>query len=119
MVIDEIMEQWSVPWGLILQALVFISIVVVLLQIKTADTLDGMRRHAPQQHVFFSIRRAAMFIKLLSLCWAVIYGYDHGWQPWPPFVLFLMAFNVHAVMYMLILKHDIWQLRRLQGQPLA
>jgi hypothetical protein len=96
----------------IFQMLVMSAIVLVLWQIKTADRLDRIR-HDHLDRLFWW-RRATMFLKLLTLCWTVVYSYSNGWAPWPPIVGFLAAFDLHVVTQTFIMRQDIARLERMR-----
>jgi hypothetical protein len=95
--------------SLIFHLLSIITIFLVLYQISIADRLDILRRH--QQDVWFHVRRGTMFLKLLSLCWMVGYSYTRGWEPWPPIIAFLAAFDIHVGFQISLMRHDLWQMR--------
>jgi hypothetical protein len=40
------------------------------------------------------IRRIALALLALSLCWSVTYSYAHAWQPWPPELALIAAINL-------------------------
>ena len=99
--------------GFIFQVLVLVSIVIVLLQLKYMDAMDRIRRN---EGWVFCLRRAFIFGKLIALCWAVIYAHNMGWQPWPPFIAFLVAFDAKVIMEILVLRGDA---RKLGGLEVA
>lgn len=81
------------------------TILFVLMQIATADFLDRLRHQ--NFGWWFHMRRGSQFLKLLALCWTVVYSERLGWEPWPPIVFFLFAFDVHVVFQTLIMRNDI------------
>lgn len=101
----------SLPWNDLLQVVTLVSAGLIMWQIKTASFLDH-RRH-PKSGWWLFVRRTSMWMKLLSLCWAVVYGHYHDWQPWPPFMVFLIFFDIYLVTHIMIMKEDIERLSRL------
>ena len=106
----------------VFQMLVMATIGLVLWEIKLAWCVDGLRYSRRKTSTvnsgrisgwWFQIRRGAMFIKLGSLCWCVVYGYSNRWLPWPPFILFIAAFDVGVVAQIFIMRRDLRRLERL------
>lgn len=97
---------------LIFQALVISAVFLILWQIKCADHLDKLRQH--NNDFWFRVRRTAMFLKMLGMCWAVIYAWGNQWAPWPPMLGFMVAFNLYLVSEIFILRADIVRLERLK-----
>jgi hypothetical protein len=95
----------------VFQMLVTIAVVLVLWQIKLAYCIDGIRY--PKRDWLFSVRRASVFIEMIALCWGVAYGHSNGWAPWPPMLLFLVAFDVSVAAQIFIMRRDLKRLERL------
>jgi cytochrome bd-type quinol oxidase subunit 2 len=102
MLIDEL----PVRWGILLPIVVMISIGVLMIHIKTAQELDRRRRN-PTRSTAFTVRGTSMWAQMLTLCWMVVYGHSQGWEPWPPFVVFLAAYDVHLVSQIVIMRADL------------
>lgn len=98
--------------NLVFQFLVMSGVALILWQIDTAKIVDKLR-HASNggYRGLFVVRRLAMFLKALCLCWAVYYSSTRGWTPWPPFLLFLAAFDSYVIVHILIMRRDIERLR--------
>lgn len=96
---------------LLFQSLVGGAIVLVLWQIKVADHLDALRSNS--KGGWFWWRRTAMFLKLVALCWTVVYSYENHWEPWPPITIFLAAFDFHVLTQICIMRRDLVRLERL------
>jgi hypothetical protein len=108
-----------ISWSLLFQLLVIAAVFLVLVQIWVSDCLDRVRRHQTQR-LLFRARRAAMFLLLLSLIGAVIYGRKNGWDPWPPVVIFMFLFNVYIITQILVMRDDLARFGRiamLSGRP--
>jgi hypothetical protein len=86
--------------------LVIIAVFLVAAEIKIADCLDKLRRHLTHRFLF-RMRRTAMFLNLLSLCWAAGYSYSLGWDPWPPFIAFLLAYDAYVGAQILVMRDDL------------
>jgi hypothetical protein len=105
-----ILDELPIHWGLIFQVLSFITIFLMLWEIDTAKALDDMRWSRMTGWMFVA-RRVAMWLKALTLCWAVIYIHGRGWQPWPPIVAFMAAFGLYTAMNTLVMRADIAKLK--------
>jgi cell division protein FtsW (lipid II flippase) len=105
MLIDEI----PIRWGILLPIVVLISVGVLMVHIKTAQDLDRRRRN-PTKSASFSVRNGSMWAQMLALCWTVVYGHSQGWEPWPPVVVFLAAYDVHLISQIAIMRADIARL---------
>lgn len=44
--------------------------------------------------VSYAIRRTALIILALSMCWAMTYSTNKGWSPWPPDVVIICAIDL-------------------------
>lgn len=113
-----IIDSVSGHMNFIFQILVVASIVLIMVQIKTFETADYMRWgiHARWE---FTLRKAALFMKMLVLTAIVIYADIKEWPIWPPFVAFLMAFDLYVVSHIVIMRNDIKRmdvLRQISGQ---
>jgi hypothetical protein len=84
------------------------TIVLILIQIKTADILDMLRFH--NKDFWYHLRRGTMFLKAGTLCWTVVYSHNLGWAPWTPIVWFLIAFDIHIVGQIVVMNGDIKKL---------
>jgi hypothetical protein len=99
-------DSMPVAWGSLLQVMTIMTIVVVIVHIKTAETLDRIRRHQTGD-MMFRARKFLMVIKLVVLCWMVVYGHRRGGEPWPPFVVFLMAYDATLISQIMIMRADV------------
>jgi hypothetical protein len=97
----------------IFQTLVLGAIILVLWQIKVADCLDIIR--FDNKGAWFWWRRTAMFLKLVALCWTVVYSYENHWAPWPPILAFIAAFDFHVITQIFIMRRDLARLERLSA----
>lgn len=96
-------------WAFLLQALTLLSIASIMLHIKTAEALDTRRRN-PTNAPAFSVRSLSMWVQMGVLCWTVSYGHANGWDPWPPFVVFLAAYDAHVISQIVIMRADLARL---------
>jgi len=110
MMISIDIDLLPVHWGFLFHLAVLAAVIIVLLQIQTARLLDEMRRHDVKDAVF-KIRSGAKFLTILALLWTAVYVYGNGWQPWPPLVLFLAAYDVQAAMSVVVMRRDVYELR--------
>jgi hypothetical protein len=101
----------SLHLGFVFQMLVLCAIILVLAQIRLSDALGEVRREGPELWIFW-LRRGAMFLKLLALCWTVVYSHQRNWQPWPPIAFFLFAFNCHVAFDLFVLRSDAIKMNR-------
>lgn len=119
------LQQWELPvvrldqlpihWGILFEIFVSASVFLVLWQIKLAQSLDLYRFNGEANGWLFKVRRTAMFLKVGALCWTIIYSAQNGWQPWPPIVLFILAFDIYVVTHIMVMRKDIARLRRLDA----
>lgn len=101
-----------VQWNFIFQMTCIISVAVIFVQVKSADELDHIRHPHEETGLLFTIRRAAKFVMALTLCWAVVYAHERAWMVWPPLIAFLLAFDVHAITHILVMREDIKRRRQ-------
>lgn len=80
----------SIPFSLAVLAGTFLS--VFLAQVSWGRDLE---RGDP--HWLLNIRRAGYLLQALSFIWALAYGIDHQWQPWPPFVAIVIMLDANIV----------------------
>lgn len=100
------LDTLPIHWNALFQITALITVFLVLYQIATSQKLDAMRRHDVSRLVFH-LRRGSLIVMLLTMLWAVIYVHDNGWQPWPPIVLFLIAYNVQVASHVIVMRCDI------------
>lgn len=110
---QEIANVVDQHWGFLLQILVIVSIPLMLAQIKCVDIVQGLRRD--EHGVWGQLNRLTLFLKLMALCWMVIYGYTNGWQPWPPIVALVAVNGLNCLAAIFILRNDIERLQRLDS----
>jgi uncharacterized integral membrane protein len=55
-----------------------------------------------------------MYMKAGGLIWMVEYSHAHGWTPWPPIIIFLLAFDAYVLTQTLIMKADIVRIKERQ-----
>jgi hypothetical protein len=103
----------GIHWGALFDIFVAITIFIVLWQIKLAQSIDIRRFNGEAETPLFKLRRAAMFLKVGALCWTVIYSAQNDWQPWPPIVVFIAAFDVYVITAILVMRKDLERLKRL------
>jgi predicted MFS family arabinose efflux permease len=108
-------DALPMPWNFVFQVVCVISITVILWQIKCADMLDHMRHPSEENGVLFAIRRSAKFVMALTLCWVVIYAHQRAWTVWPPIIIFLLAFDVHSITHILVMREDIKKRRQYES----
>ena len=94
----------------VFQMLVATAVGLVLWQVKLADCIDGIRH---KRDWLFWVRRTSVFIMLGALCLSVVYGHSNRWDPWPPILLFLAAFDVYLLAQIVIMRRDLRRLERL------
>lgn len=108
------LDSLSNHLGFAFQVLVFASIFLVFWQIDVAKKLDDLRNNETDR-LAFRMRRDAMFAKLMALCWTVIYSAVREWQPWPPIVLFLAAFDWYIIANIMVMRDDIKRIKGTAG----
>lgn len=101
-------ETWG-HWGFVLQINAIVFIMLLVVQVKMTDNYERLV-HFPRCF-WRNMRRNTIFLEMLMLCWAVVYGFDHGWQPWPPFVAVLFSLNLSTVSRIFIIRQDINRVR--------
>ncbi len=102
-------DALPIHWGFVFQITTLGTVFLVLYQIATAKTLDRLRRHDLSRAVFHA-RRTSLIVMLLALLWSVVYAHGNGWQPWPPIVLFLLAYDVQVITHVIVMRCDITRL---------
>jgi hypothetical protein len=107
---EGLIDSSPLHWTLIFHLSVIAAVVLVLWQIKTADILNAIRWNGTNGWLL-TARRLTMFAKLAGLLWAVIYSQALGWQPWPPIVAFVIAFDAHTALDIYLMSEDIKMLR--------
>jgi hypothetical protein len=111
------LDDLPIHWGFAFQLLSFVAIFLMLWEADTAKRLDHVRWNG-EVPLLFKVRRAAMMLKALALCWAVIYSHNRGWQPWPPIVAFLVAFCCYVIVNTLVMRADMLKVKG-QGTSLT
>jgi hypothetical protein len=96
----------------IFQVLVLSAVALIIWQMKIGDTIDLMRH--PTKGWWFWMRRVTMVSKAVTLCWAVTYAYQNDWAPWPPFMAFMIAFDIYIGSNIAIMYDDITKIREAQ-----
>ena len=111
-----ILDSLPIHWAFLFQTLTIITVFLIMWQIHTAYELDKLRWNGVSERgIFFHFRRLTMFLKALALCWIVIYGDTRSWQPWPPFVAFLFAFDLNIIGQIMVMRQDIERVRKRMG----
>jgi hypothetical protein len=44
--------------------------------------------------IAYHVRRTALMLLALAMCWALTYSSNKGWQPWPPDVLIVISIDL-------------------------
>jgi hypothetical protein len=104
------LDTLPIHWNAVFQILSFVAIILMLWEADTAKRLDHMRWNG-EVPMLFNLRRGAMMLKSLALCWTVIYSFNRGWQPWPPIVAFLVAFMIYVIVNTLVMRADMAKLK--------
>lgn len=99
-------DNLPVNWNFVFQMTCMISICVILWNVKASDVLDELRHPDQINGLLFRLRRGAKFAMALGLCWLVIYAHERAWSAWPPFVVFLLAFDVLQITHVLVMRDD-------------
>lgn len=102
----------DVEWNLIFQITCVISIFVILWNVKWSDQLDHLRHPDKVKTPLFVIRRTSKFVMALALCWIVIYAHERAWVAWPPFIVFLLAFDTLQITHVLVMRLDTDRIKR-------
>jgi hypothetical protein len=89
----------------VFQFLTFGTILLLMVQVKIADSVDRARGH--RDDWLFRIRRFAMLGKGLALCIMVIYSHERGWEPWPPVIGLLAALDAYIASEIMIMRRDL------------
>lgn len=94
-------------WTAIMQVVVLIGVMLSIFRMQTAEQLEeivGCNAH----HGFLgTARRLGHFLTAIVLLWCAIYGYERGWQPWPPMVVFVIVFDFATLVGIAIMRQDI------------
>lgn len=93
-------------WTSLMQVMIIISLVLLVFQMQAAERMDEaspLGAHGTWSKVL----RISYILLALTMLWCVSYGYDRDWQPWPPFVVFLMVWNLNLLAKVVILRQDI------------
>lgn len=101
-------------WGSLFQILTLATVGLMFSQIAIAERVDKLRRNQVRDFAF-RLRKGSMIGKLVMLCLCVAYGYDRGWDPWPPIVLFLVAADINIISEILVLRKDEKRLEQLNA----
>jgi cellobiose-specific phosphotransferase system component IIC len=101
--------------NLVFQLLTFSLIILVIIQIKTADQIDKIRGH--HHDWLFAAKRWTLVFKGLAAAWMVSYSYVNNWTPWPPVILLIAVLNAIVVFDVMIMRRDIVkEYRRSNGE---
>lgn len=100
------LDTLPVNWNFVFQMTCVISIGVILWNIKQSDILDQLRHPEQVKGLLFTVRRGSKFVMALGLCWLVIYAHERAWTAWPPFIIFLLSFDVLQITHILVMKQD-------------
>ena len=71
-----------------------IGIVLIVFLMKTLDHVDDVLGVTPHRLWLAGVRRISMLFQVFAMSLCVIYGYHQNWDPWPPFVLWIIACDV-------------------------
>lgn len=91
----------------LLPPLVIIGVVLIMFQMQYADKLERISGTGPHHGPWTILTRAALALKMFSMFWAVIYGYEKGWLPWPPFVAIIASLDFYVLCRVMVLRTDI------------
>lgn len=95
----------------VFEALVIGSVFLVLFQIQTADCVDKLRQNDTRA-LPFRMRRVGAIVEIVALCFTASYSY--GWEPWPPLIALIVAFDVRVIAQIMVLTIDKERLERLE-----
>lgn len=90
--IDQLLERFdlSAPFGIAVFAGAILA--VFLAQISWERELNY-----GDPSWLRNIRRAGLLLQALSFIWALQYGFEHQWQPWPPFLLIVAVLDLNMI----------------------
>lgn len=103
-----------IPWGTLFAVLTIVTVGLVFWQLAMVQAVDKLRKHQTDDFPF-RLRKASMLMKLVALCFTVAYGFEMGWDPWPPIVFFLVAADLNIISEILVLRKDEKRLSRLEA----
>lgn len=94
-----------IPWTIAMQIAVVVGVMLSIFRVSTAEKLE---RIVDCDHGCWGfIRRISHFAVAFAMLGCLFYGYDLGWQPWPPFVAVILAVDLNLLSGIAIMRQDI------------
>lgn len=97
----------SVNWTCLMQISVICGVILTAFQMQTAEKLETVAEYSSRHGHWSAMRRVSNSLLMLAMLWCASYGYERGWQPWPPFVIVMMALDFNIVVRIMIMRRDI------------
>lgn len=96
-----------INWNVLLQFTVICGVVLTVFRMQTAEQLEKIVGCVEHHGSWGQLRRVTQSLLALSLLWCVSYGYERGWQPWPPMVIFILCYDLSTIVGIAIMRQDI------------
>lgn len=69
-----------------------------LLSVFLAQQLWQQGLEHGDSHLLANLKRAGLLLQALSFIWALDYGFNRQWQPWPPFLLIIVVLDLNMAL---------------------
>lgn len=96
-----------VNWTILMQFAVIAGVVLTAFRMQTAERLERIVGCNAHHGALGIARRMSLSLMMLAMLWCAMYGYEKGWQPWPPVVAIMLALDFNILVAILIMWQDI------------
>lgn len=96
-----------VNWTAAMQVAVVAGVILTVFRMQTAEQLETIVGCDSHHGVWGILRRLSHSLMMLAMLWFASYGYEKGWQPWPPTVALLFAIDFSMFVSIMIMRQDI------------
>lgn len=103
--ISAVIDQ--IDWAIVMQVAVLSGALLSVFRMQTAEKLERIVGCNAHHGTWGVLRRASMTLLALGMLWCVMWGYERGWQPWPPFAIVMILFDFNAIVAIVIMMQDI------------
>jgi len=97
-------EMWR-HWTFIMQGAIILAVGIICFYVRTTEIYERLvhREHgwASRVQLWGNVSLA------VSLCWVIVYGWENGWQPWPPMTVSICILDVILISRASIMYADL------------
>lgn len=102
----------SINWVATFYAFCIIGVVLMAFHMQLSENYERSLGRDNKHGPWGLLRRVSMTLQMLTMLWCASYGYEAGWRPWPPFVCFIAAVDLHILVRIIMLRTDTSDYRK-------